>query len=157
MSRFRILVFSDSHGKTDEMHRVLENEACDMVLHLGDCYNDMLELKECYDIPVHGVIGNVDYNEEITMLNMNIEGIKIFMCHGHQFRVKSQLALLENHGRSLGADIILFGHTHQAMARYTDVLFLNPGSIALPRNHVKPSYAVIDIIDKKISYEIVYI
>lgn len=153
---YRILVFSDSHGRTNLMHEIIQRENCDAVLHLGDCYDDMLELRMCYDFPVHGVMGNVDHGEGVRIMNLNVEGRTLLLCHGHQFRVKQQYHMIKEHGRSLGADVILFGHTHLSYLEEGDVILMNPGSITLPRE-VQASYGVIEIKDNQIKTEIIHV
>ena len=128
-----------------------------MVLHLGDCYDDKEELRLSYDFPVHGVLGNVDYEEGVSTMMLDVHEIKIFICHGHQFRVKSSLEVLKQHGRSLGADVILFGHTHTAYYEEADLLLFNPGSITFPRNHEAKSYGILEINQREIKHKIIYL
>ena len=42
--KMKVLVFSDSHGNTTNMITAIEQEAPDMVLHLGDHWEDVQEL-----------------------------------------------------------------------------------------------------------------
>lgn len=153
----RILVFSDSHGDTRRMHEVIQKEDFDMIMHLGDCYDDMEELKTCYDVPILGVIGNVDYVSEGPAVEFfQDEEIKIMLTHGHRYHVKSHLSRLRAVAKEKQVQIVLFGHTHEALYEEADIILMNPGSISRPRN-TGPSYGILEINKNKISGKIVFI
>lgn len=152
------MVLSDSHGDLSSAHKILQTEKFDMILHLGDCIEDMKELKNCYDIPIEGVIGNVDYitdGEDKKFLT--IEGHKILMCHGHKYKVNQSIEYLVTFGKNRGVDIILFGHTHTPVIMKTSPAVMNPGSIVRPRNVEKPSYGILILEKNKIKMEIIFI
>jgi len=151
----KILVFSDSHGYTNDMHHIIQATSCDMVLHLGDCYDDMLELKDCYDIPVYGVVGNVDFVQGQGIISLNLEGYKIGLCHGHQFRVKSDLHELRHFAQKEGFDLVLFGHTHKAYLDENEGI-MNPGSIKFPRGGKNPSYGLLELSKDEKKCRIIY-
>ena len=57
----KILVFSDSHGRTLGMVRAVRQQQPDAVFHLGDCERDTQRLeKEFPDLPLYRVCGNCD-------------------------------------------------------------------------------------------------
>ena len=61
----KVLVFSDSHGRTLDMYDAIEREQPDAVLHLGDCYEDARDLQRSYpDLTVCGVAGNNDWGAD---------------------------------------------------------------------------------------------
>lgn len=153
----KILVFSDSHGKTTLMHQIIQKDTWDMILHLGDCFDDFLEIKSCYDIPMHGVIGNVDYLYEGPVQELLIiEGIRIFITHGHRYRVKHHLLDFRKKIEEERADIALYGHTHIPHVESGKMIIMNPGSISRPKEN-RPSYGVIHIKENDISAEVIYI
>lgn len=153
----KILVFSDSHGETTWMHQIIQKGNWDMVLHLGDCYDDFQEIESCYDIPMHGVIGNVDYLHEGPVHELLIvDDIRIFMTHGHRYRVKHHLLHFREKAISERADIALYGHTHVAYVESDKMIVMNPGSISRPKEN-GPSYGVIHINNRKVSTEVIYI
>ena len=124
----KILVFSDSHGMVRFMQRIAEKEKPDMILHLGDMESDC---DGAFD-PIHvgKVRGNCDHRsfEEKERL-LDFGPSKIWMTHGHLYGVKSGLASLLNHGEVLGADVILYGHTHRRYLLETDgYTVMNPGT-----------------------------
>ncbi len=151
----KLLVLSDSHGKTGLIYRLLESlhTELDYVIHLGDCFTDI----DCYttvftDINFVMVTGNCDYCcKEIPYRIITVEGVKIFITHGHHYRVKSGLYTLLNAAKENNADLCLFGHTHRPETdTISDVLFINPGSLSLPRDGSKAGYALIHIESGKI-------
>ena len=131
----RILVVSDSHGTRHFMCRCVEVLKPDMILHLGDYYEDGEALHETYpDIRFLQVPGNCDVGR-IPMgarytLTPKPEEVRIFMTHGHIQHVKFGLGALIADGRKAGAKLILFGHTHVPHLEQTDdgIWVMNPGT-----------------------------
>ena len=112
-----ILVFSDSHGKTEGMRRALRAQIKrpDLILHLGDGAGD-LEYLSARAVPSVSVRGNCDWFTVATHLAeercFEEMGHRILMTHGHRYGVKSGVRELLSRAVELGADIVLFGHTH---------------------------------------------
>ncbi len=155
----KILVMSDSHGRTKNVHKIIEKEEnLDMIIHLGDEYSDFEEIQSVYDITSHGVKGNTDYfcdgplHKVIELMDK-----KIFICHGHKYGVKSNLDMLRSLAEENGFDIVLYGHSHVPHIEEKSVFILNPGSISQPRTEPHPSYAILEITDKNIEAEVIYI
>lgn len=118
----KILVLSDSH------HTLLDNldfKKYDAVIHCGDYGNSLLSLEQNQ---VFFVRGNCDsFGEEY--LFFELYGKKIFVTHGHRENVKYGLDRLIYRSIEKGANLTLFGHTHQQMCFQEEgILFLNPGS-----------------------------
>lgn len=128
----KLLVFSDSHGATSSMRFAVERHRPDYIVHLGDCEPDAKWLSTLFpELPLISLPGNCDHPSPKAILTrlLDFEGIKIFMTHGHPYDVKRGLLKLELAGREAGADIVLFGHTHQQLCVEKDGLWLlNPGS-----------------------------
>lgn len=164
----KLVVFSDSHGggiyikKALDMHRT-----ADAALFLGDGISDFFVWRERYpEIAFIAVRGNCDvgfgdiYNARHTE-ELTLDGRKIFMCHGHTYGVKGGLGSLVQAARSRGADIVLFGHTHQKTERYigaeemaenTDgcvegkgLYLINPGSVGGRGSDGEHSFCVLEI------------
>lgn len=130
----KLLVLSDIHGHTRAMMRAVDahNDA-DAVFFLGDGLRDVEEINEVYPrMRVYRVRGNCDYAcfdplEGLTAF----AGVAVYYTHGHLFGVKSGLEALANAAASQGADVALFGHTHQPYRQaWGGVTLFNPGSIA---------------------------
>ena len=128
----KLLVISDSHGKVDRMHLAAEQTKPDAILHLGDCLADALELQRRFPgIQFYMVKGNNDWQPvgENELL-LTLEGVTIYMTHGHHYRVKNELHTLAERARQSSADLALFGHTHQSLIRQEPgVWLMNPGQM----------------------------
>ena len=129
------MVLSDSHSALRLMRRCVEVLKPDCIIHLGDHYDDGQALAEEYpQIPVHQVPGNCDqYRCPETvhrMLCYSIGGVMFYMTHGHTEKVKLTTGLLVARAKHYGAQVALYGHTHQwDCHREKDGLWvINPGS-----------------------------
>ena len=149
----KILVLSDSHSALSFMRQCITYFAPDVVVHLGDYYDDGTVMAEEYPlIRFYQVPGNCDkYRCSPFAPQTLVEklcGIKVFMTHGHIHRVKSGIGALVRDARSTGADAVLFGHTHSPVCEYDDGLWiLNPGSCG----YYSGSAGLITVSDHKIS------
>lgn len=130
----KILVLSDSHAALGFMRRCIEVTCPDAVIHLGDYHSDGQTMQEEFPhIPFQQVPGNCDLHRgwipdpEIKLLELC--GVRIYMTHGHRHGVKMGLYRLINDARAASAQVVLFGHTHQALCRQEEGLWvLNPGA-----------------------------
>jgi putative phosphoesterase len=111
------LIFSDSHGSAQTMSAAIDRQIKmpDAVLFLGDGARDLDRLFLC-DIPIWAVRGNCDWSSsdyaDKTERLLYFEGHTILLCHGHEWGVKGGMGALIAHAAEVGADIVLFGHTH---------------------------------------------
>jgi uncharacterized protein len=156
--RVRIVVFSDTHGNTSRLEQaIFQQPRADYFIHLGDGQWDIDEMRSTFPgRKILNVCGNCDFaaaapvDEELFVC-----GKRIFYTHGHRYYVKGGTATLIGEARSRKADIVLFGHTHEALNEYEDGLYImNPGSLGMPENGV-PTYGVIDITQAGIVLNIV--
>lgn len=131
----KILVFSDSHSARGFMRRCIDNLHPDAVLHLGDYVRDGEALAAEYpNLRFYQVAGNCDRGRvtpgfpEISVEKLG--GVKIYLTHGHLQGVKLFLDKLILDGQRCGADIILYGHTHEPDCRKLPEgqWIMNPGS-----------------------------
>lgn len=143
----KILVLSDSHGEVARMYSAFQEVHPDMVIHLGDCWEDARRLKQKLgDLPVECVPGNCDYIYEQEVRDILIEGKRVMICHGHTFRVKAGYLNLELAAKEREADVALFGHTHKVYYETSNgITYLNPGSIGAPPYGIPPSYGILMI------------
>lgn len=145
----RILVASDTHGDTGDLIDFLGEEKFDMLFFLGDYVRDGIEIAETLNIPKKIVRGNGDrhvkgfLDEEI----FELKDKKIFLTHGHQYNVSFGIEKLYYRAKEIGADYILFGHTHvPIIEKYEDVIIINPGSASRPRTADRlKSFAIIEL------------
>lgn len=131
----RVGVFSDSHGDHEALDELLERmDVLDAACFLGDVARDAEHLRERLEAmpnqpPLYAVRGNNDYYSTCTLpweLLIELGGVRIYMTHGHQLVSLMNLAYK---AQECGAQVALFGHTHQALCETAQgVLLLNPGS-----------------------------
>ena len=127
----KLAVFSDSHGSAQKMLDEVERTRPDMVVHLGDGERDVQLLRERFpSLPVRAVCGNCDYRTVAPETQLfEVNGVKIFITHGHLYGVKSTRATLLEAAVRQGASVAMYGHTHIAQLVKTDgFTLLNPGS-----------------------------
>lgn len=141
----RILVLSDSHGCVDKMAQCVDFVEPNIILHLGDCLRDALQLQRLYpSIPMQCVPGNCDWgSEDPTEILTEYNAVRIVMMHGHTRHVKVNPMSAVYAAKEMGAQILLYGHTHKALTDFDGSLWvMNPGSIG---QGMPPTYGVITI------------
>ncbi|MCY6355802.1 metallophosphoesterase [Clostridium sp. ZS2-4] len=146
-------VVSDTHRDKSVFQKVAEVlQDTDLIIHLGDNVQDVEGIKEYYKKKIINVRGNCDFGKKEPLeLLEEVEGVKIFITHGHNYDVKYNILKLKYRAEELGADIALFGHTHVSVIEYEEgIWFMNPGSASLPRDAYS-SVAIIEINDRKIN------
>lgn len=149
----KILVLSDSHAAMSFMRLCIERVKPDFLVHLGDYFDDGQTIGEEYpDIPLFQVPGNCDKYRcppfQPEMLIQRIDGVQLYMTHGHRHRVKQDIGMLLRDAKASKADAVLYGHTHVANC-YQDLeglWVLNPGSCG----YFGGSAGLIETKDKKI-------
>ena len=140
----KLLVVSDSHDAVERLVDVVQREKPDRIIHLGDYQRDGEALRELYfRIPVVCLSGNCDYGSPGPESYLDeLEGVRVFACHGHRYQVKSGLLALRYAASEAQASLCLFGHTHAAYCETVDgITFLNPGACGGWRT----SYAVVNL------------
>lgn len=155
----RILVFSDSHGRTENMkNKLTQIPGITHVLFLGDCLRDIGPIKQSSpDIVFFSVPGNNDFGSLLPDERIvEIDGVRIFLTHGHKYGVKGTYDRIFYRTKECQCQIGLFGHTHCAVKQQEDgILLLNPGSSSLPYRGT-PSYGIIEIENGSASADILY-
>ena len=139
----RVLVVSDSHGDRARLAEILEmNPRARWIIHLGDGAREAEDHLCCLTGKnICRVSGNCDFDPELAPEALcKIEGMTVFVCHGHTRGVKHSLSELYYAARERGARLALFGHTHEPLCEEREgLLMFNPGSAH------SGSYGVIDI------------
>ena len=136
----RIGVLSDSHGDWRNLERLISQMGhVDAVCFLGDIDRDADHLQELLgtapDPPaLFAVCGNNDLASLRPYdLLSELGGKRIFMTHGHRYRVRQGTDELVRKAKSLGAEVALYGHTHEAYCSYdSGILAVNPGAAGNP-------------------------
>ena len=132
----RIIIFSDTHGDIRRCEDVINNfpYRITAVFHAGDYARDAEDIQSIYpDIPVYYVRGNTDmFSTAPVDGTVMIDGVKIFLTHGHEYRVKQEarFSTLKRKAEEKEADLVIFGHTHiPATEFHNKTTLVNPGSI----------------------------
>ena len=149
------VVISDTHGYKrgfEEIANILAES--DMIIHLGDTSADGSAIQREFPEKTHVINGNCDLvklgdDEQV----IEVEGVKIFACHGHLYSVKSTLTRLAARAKELGCRLALYGHTHRARVDEIDgVTLINPGC---GTRYSQRSYLYLVIHGENITHKIV--
>ncbi|MBM4762478.1 metallophosphoesterase [Bacillus sp. B15-48] len=146
----KILIVSDSHGSTEMLEelKLRHQQEVNQMIHCGDS-----ELTDNHE-SINGYIavkGNCDfYGDFPEEVIVEVAEYKILVVHGHLYSVKSSLLRLSYRAEELGANIVCFGHSHLLGAEMIkDVLFINPGSVRLPRGRRERTYVILELTNQK--------
>jgi putative phosphoesterase len=153
----RIGVVSDTHHDWQTALKALQQLGkLDLICHAGDMYNDGNKLGILLGVEAKVVAGNCDLrkfsvHEEV----FDFGGKKIFLTHGHLYHVKWTYDKIIHRGMELGADIVIFGHTHVPVCiEQGNMLLINPGSLKEARGGSKPSYVLLELTGQKVEAKI---
>ncbi|MFN7251608.1 MAG: metallophosphoesterase family protein [Anaerobacillus sp.] len=146
----KALIISDSHGLQKELFEVFQRHTqdVDVIIHCGDSELAKDNFMSFDKLLI--VKGNCDYepgfkNEIMT----NVLGQNIFIVHGHLHDVKFSAVKLSYCAEELDANLVCFGHTHEAVAfQENNILYINPGSFRLPRKRPERTYAIVEFQNK---------
>jgi hypothetical protein len=153
----RVGVLSDTHGKLRKAAKAIRLMGdIELLLHAGDYYKDAIALGKSCGIKVKAVAGNCDLDglgpvEEL----LEVGNYRLYLTHGHLFGVKRSLTELCRRAEELNAQIVIYGHTHRFhQEQKKGILFLNPGSITLPRIPGRYSFSVLDFEQSGSGYKV---
>ena len=158
----KYLVVSDIHGSryyAEKLEKIIEKERSDKIILLGDLYyhgprnplprdyepKEVAEILNKYKDEILAVRGNCDAEVDQMIsefeikenLKLDIAGKKFFFTHGHKFNI-DQLPNDE-------FDVLVYGHFHTGFIREKNgKIFVNAGSITLPKNNTPRSYVIIN-------------
>ena len=144
-----LLVLSDSHGRPDLIEEAIRRVRPDGILFAGDGLRDLSRVE--IPCPLWAVSGNCDWLTTPLIINggvfepqteelVTVEGIRILLTHGHKYGVKSGPTAAAYRALELGADILVYGHTHVPVEyrlppaeggseERKPLILFNPGSI----------------------------
>lgn len=160
----RLMIASDIHGSAYYCRKMIETykeERAERLLLLGDIlyhgprndlpeeYNpkEVIALLNGMKEEILCVRGNCDTEVDQMVLEfpvmaeyalLEVNGRTMFATHGHKLHPQNPPALKKG-------DILLNGHTHvQKMEQLGDFLYLNPGSVSLPKENSPHGYIIMD-------------
>ena len=158
----KLLFASDIHGDSttcEELIQIFKTENADMLVLSGDLlyhgprndlpegYNpkEVIELLNSVSNKIIAVRGNCDSEVDQMVLDFPMmadytliyaDGIKIYVTHGHIYSPQNPLKLSDG-------EIMVSGHTHVLNAdRIENKIFLNPGSVSIPKENNPKTYMV---------------
>ena len=146
----RILVFSDTHGQTTKVKKIISSiPDVTGVIHLGDVLRDVYALeKEFEKIPFYYVAGNNDYFSDLPReMIVKLGKYKALVTHGHAYYVNMGYDHLVREARKRKVDMVIYGHTHRpVITEENGIKVLNPGSLTYPRQEGrKYTYIIMEI------------
>lgn len=146
----KILIMSDSHGLMDEIQRVI-NRHKDEVDYLIHCGDSELSHQDSLLKGVTVVRGNCDLDDRFPEdVMIEVANKRIFVTHGHRYGVKNNLQRLQYRAMEEAANIVCFGHSHILYIELVNgILFINPGSMRLPRLRKEKTYVMLSLIEDK--------
>lgn len=154
-------VLSDTHRcgwAIEKAVKKLMLNDIDMLIHLGDNVQDVIEIEKHFKGKIINVKGNCD--SLVSMPSERIEVIenkKFFITHGNKYEVKHTTSYLKEKASEIQADVVLYGHTHISSIIFEDgIWFINPGSPAAPRDGF-PSAALVEIVQGEVKADIIEI
>ena len=162
MKIMKILIVSDTHGRTENLEKVLKKTGpIDRMIHLGDVEGDEAHIRSLVDVPVDMVGGNNDYFSSLpSEMEIELGNHRALLTHGHHYFVGMGHEMLREEARKRGVDIVMYGHTHRPyLERNGGLTILNPGSLSLPRQEGhEPSWIVMYIDEQgEADYNICYL
>ena len=154
----KILVLSDTHGDISMAKKIWASlDDLDLVLHLGDYYEDAEKLAAYVRTRVIAVHGNMDFEGDSPLHRIiDTEYGPVLITHGHCDRVRASYDKLLYRAEEAGCKAALFGHTHVAVNEVIDgIHVVNPGSLTRPRDGAAGSYAVIETSEDRFDCRII--
>ena len=158
----KLMFASDIHGSypsASQMLRRFDEEGAERLILLGDILyhgprNDLpagyvpkevIRLLNERKDKLFCVRGNCDTEVDQMVLEfpvlaeyalMYLEGRTVFITHGHKFNTANPPLI----GKG---DILIHGHTHvQAVDTSNDYVYINPGSVSIPKENKEKSYMI---------------
>lgn len=157
----KYLVVSDIHGSSfyaKKIKEIMNKENPNKIILLGDLYyhgprnsltqeynpSEVAEILNEYKDIILCTRGNCDaeVDEMISefkfeeYIELNINGVDFFFSHGHKYNMDNVPPV---------GKVVVYGHFHTGfITEEYGTIFVNPGSISLPKNNTPNSYLIID-------------
>ena len=159
----KIGIISDIHGYPKRFTKALKYfNGCEMILCAGDIlyhgprnpilegYNpqELIEEFSRNKIPILIAKGNCDAEVDQMVLNLPIiseyivyekDAVRFIINHGHSLDENK----LKDMAEAYNVNVFVTGHTHiRKYEKYSKTMFVNPGSVSIPRGDMVPSIAI---------------
>ncbi|HOF33563.1 MAG TPA: YfcE family phosphodiesterase [Spirochaetota bacterium] len=123
----KVVIVSDSHGNKKTFERIIAESPPDILIFCGDGFSD---IPSDFSGKLYAVRGNTDNVYADNEISLCISNINIFITHGEGYSVKSGLDHLRLRAKSMNADVVFFGHTHEQVHYiHGGIRLVNPGSL----------------------------
>ncbi len=146
-------IISDTHNKLpDEIFGIFKG--VDIILHAGDIGSMDIITRLNQIAPTKVVYGNTDIYSIASVLpsklKMEIEDLNFLLIHNIGNIKNFSWKILRGDYKPI-PDVVVYGHTHTpTFSRYSEILFINPGSAGLPRGGYPASVMKIQVVKGKI-------
>ena len=182
-NKMKLMFVSDIHGSYADLQQVFDvfqKEKADKLIILGDYLNhgprnplpQSYDTKKCAELlnsnktSIIGIKGNCDSEVDQMMLDFSVleptsriflldnssdspSEVCLFLHHGHQFTEEKLISILPKNS------VVLSGHTHiPVLYEKEQLIFVNPGSISIPKSEDGKCYGIIEVQETKKSIEI---
>ena len=144
-----LIVISDTHGNIRAIEKLFPLFAeCDYIIHLGDTSADGQVIRRSFPEKTYLINGNCDLSKAgEDELVLDVEGVKLFACHGDRYGVKRGYDRLAYRCLEEGCSVGLFGHTHTPVERTVgEVTLFNPGTL---KRYAPNSYLYLTVHEGK--------
>lgn len=161
MNSKKLLVISDTHGKTANLLAVLNwakertppNGTICAAVFLGDGLSDLEPAANAAGFFCDWKIvkGNNDYGYQVPeSVVFDFADDRFFISHGHRCNSYNGGHILVAAAKNNGANIVLSGHSHVPHDKTLDgIRLINPGSVGSPRSRIGATFAVIECTEDK--------
>lgn len=120
------------HGPRNELP--LSYKPKEVISILSDLKNEIISVRGNCEAEVDQMVLPFPVLSESAMVFA--DGKRIFMTHGHLYTAEKHPG---------GIDAFFSGHTHiPVLERRDGIIYLNPGSVSIPKGGYQPSYAIWD-------------
>lgn len=145
----KVLVIADTHGDPRLKECLPLAMACDLVIHLGDRFEDAQRLAQVCPIPVVQVTGSEDFPFSLIHEKMiALDRYDVLLTHGHLYHVQSGLSLLLARARALAVQLVLYGLLHRKRYEILEgIHFFCPGSPYRQYDGSPPTVGLLEIND----------
>lgn len=122
------------HGPRNDLPRDYNPKK--VIALLNSVKNEILAVRGNCEAEVDQMV--LEFSVMAEYMIMYLKDRMVFVTHGHKFNTSNPPMLKKG-------DILLHGHTHiQAMEKFGDFYYINPGSTSIPKNGNKNSYMIYD-------------
>ena len=153
--KMKMIFFSDIHGRTTYLEKlgdIIVNGNFDKIIVLGDIFDYFFneeskkveEFLKQYQEKLIIMRGNCDYLDHIEKSSLTftydiamitVDKVDIYLTHGNKYHKDNNSIFMNG--------VMVYGHEHiPYIIKEEDIVYLNTGSISLPRNEKGPTYTV---------------